>query len=75
MKETITKFVSSYDRSGYIALSDEHECDCCGNKRLCIEIDSSGDEYGPGKICLQCVNDALVKYYAKVPAKNVLLIV
>jgi len=63
MHKQITGFEAKYDRFGYINLSDEYECDCCGNKRICVVIDSSMDEYGPGKVCTQCIDDVLSKYF------------
>jgi len=62
MKKLITSFDAKYERFGYINLSDEYECDKCGNKRICVVIDSSMDEYGPGKVCVQCIKESFDEY-------------
>lgn len=63
MEQTITGFEAKYDRFGYIKLSDDYVCDKCGLPGVCIVIDSSMDEYGPGKICIECVEESLERYY------------
>lgn len=71
MDKLITGFEAKYERFGYIKLSDEHECDCCGNKRICVVIDSSMDEYGPGKVCTQCIDDVLGQYFEELTKEKI----
>jgi hypothetical protein len=48
---------SAYGRSVLIELRPAvcHVCDC---NKLCVSIDTSDDEYGPGNICRDCADDA-----------------
>lgn len=56
MKSESKTFKAAYARTGMIWI-DEGECDVCKNKITCLLVDSSEDEYGPGRICLECVNE------------------
>ncbi len=42
-----------------------HECDVCHKPQTCLSVDTSDEEYGPGFICLACINAA----FEHMPAK------
>ena len=48
------EFDSEYGRTGFIWM-ELSPCHVCGEKSMCLNIDSSEDEYGPGIICKKCV--------------------
>ena len=47
------EYPAGHNRTGQIWLEQE-ECDVCGEYKVCIAIDSSEEEYGPGHICQAC---------------------
>jgi hypothetical protein len=58
--ETLKKvavFDSAYSRNGVIEIHVD-ECDSCGEERRVLAIDSSELEYGFGKICKPCIDEA-----------------
>ena len=60
MKEMIMiklpiKFKALWERVGIIDI-DVATCDVCNEETLCLVIDSSAEEYGPGRICKDCAN-------------------
>jgi len=54
----IVTFDAAYDRTGTIS-AELDTCHRCKQEKLCISIDSSDGEYGPGNICLECATDML----------------
>jgi hypothetical protein len=64
MEKHIGSFKAKYDRFGYIKIAEDCICDVCGaDRQTCIVIDSSMDEYGPGKICKFCIDIAYHDLY------------
>jgi len=61
MAYEICEFEASYGYTGYINIKTTF-CDCCKEKLVCICIDSSEDEYGPGCICKICILKNFEKY-------------
>lgn len=57
MKLLIASFEAEYSRRGEIWIENDM-CDVCLKDKNCLLIDSSQDEYGPGAICLECINKA-----------------
>jgi hypothetical protein len=53
----IAEWDSAYGRKGTIRLA-LHECHVCRQAKICLLIDSSEKEYGPGAICADCANNA-----------------
>lgn len=47
-------FKALWDRRGTIYI-DVQKCDACHKEEMCLCIDSSEEEYGPGCVCKQCV--------------------
>ena len=39
-----------------VAWIQEAECLVCHEQQICLHMDSSDDEYGPGRLCRSCVN-------------------
>ena len=52
----IIYFRANHQRSGTI-LIDENECKKCYKFKGCLCIDSSEEEYGPGTICKECIEE------------------
>jgi len=57
----ICEFEASHSRTGYINI-ETTICDCCKEELVCICIDSSEDEYGPGCICKRCILKSFEKH-------------
>ena len=57
-KTKIYKFSASYERIGTIFVG-EHVCHICDKKKNVLCIDPSEDEYGPGCICKDCIDNLL----------------
>ncbi len=49
-------FEAGYDRTGVIWI-EICKCSVCKNMKKCLCIDSSAEEYGPGNICKDCINE------------------
>lgn len=53
-------FNAKWNRAGTIKL-ERRRCNGCRKRKLCLCIDSSEGEYGPGCICQDCVNELFAK--------------
>ena len=49
-------FNAAHARIGEIWV-ENGKCDVCNEDKPCLNIDSSEDEYGAGKICKKCIKD------------------
>lgn len=58
----IIEFEADHNRTGTIDVYKEH-CHVCNKMKEVLAIDSSAQEYGPGFICLECINRAFNSYY------------
>ena len=56
-RKLIAEWDASYSRKGTIEIGDA-TCNVCGRDKVCLMIDSSEEEYGPGAICADCVSRA-----------------
>ena len=55
MKPKPKTFKAAYSRTGVIWV-DDGNCYICEEAKPCLFVDFSEDEYGPGIICLECIN-------------------
>jgi len=59
-KTKIYRFKAFYDRTGTIFIG-EHKCHICNIKKDVLCIDSSENEYGPGCVCKDCIDNLFVE--------------
>lgn len=52
----ITTWEADYNRNGYMEITSA-KCHVCSKVAECLCVDSSEGEYGPGAICLDCINE------------------
>ena len=55
MKLLVKTFKAGYGRTGEIWV-ENLGCSVCLELKVCLVMDSSEDEYGPGSICQDCIN-------------------
>ena len=53
---TEIKFKAGYNRRGRIWIEKSAFCESCKEDKVCLAVDSSEDEYGPGFICAECID-------------------
>jgi superfamily II helicase len=55
----IANFDGKYGREGEIWVTKEHCDKCKSEQEYTICVDQSEGEYNPGKICIDCIREAL----------------
>ncbi len=64
----VAQFDANYGRKGKIALVNSR-CLLCKEAKMVLLVDSSEEEYCPGRICLSCIEKAF-KFYGECPDKD-----